>query len=236
MKFVICENYDEMSARAADMFIREITEKPRCVLGLATGSSPVGMYEKLAAAGLDFSGVRTVNLDEYYPISPENENSYRYFMNKNLFGKVNIDMKNTHVPNGMAKDAEKECGDYDAMIRALGGIDLQVLGIGKNGHIGFNEPADALIAGTHVTALTESTIKANSRFFESENDVPRHALTMGMASILESKKIVLLASGRSKYEAIAALFDGKITPKIPATFLKMHRDVTVICDREAYYG
>lgn len=236
MKFVICENYDEMSAKAAEIVKKEITDEPRCVLGLATGSTPVGMYEKLAAMGLDFSGVTTVNLDEYYPISPENENSYRYFMDKNLFNKVNIDKKNTHVPCGTAADPDEECRRYDALISELGGIDLQVLGLGKNGHIGFNEPADALIARTHVTLLSKSTIKANSRFFEREKDVPKKALTMGMASILEAKKIVLLISGKEKHAALSSLLDDKITPNVPATFLKIHRDVTVICDREAYEG
>ena len=236
MRFIVCENYDEMSAKAADIFIEEITENPRCVLGLATGSSPVGMYEKIAEANLDFSGVTTVNLDEYYPIPPENEKSYRYFMDKNLFDKVNIDKKNTHVPNGQAPNPKAECQRYDALIKELGGIDLQVLGIGKNGHIGFNEPADELVAGTHLTALKKSTIEANSRFFEREKDVPKHALTMGMASILEAKKIVLLISGKPKHKALAALLDDKITTQIPATLLKMHRDVTVICDKEAYFG
>ncbi|MBR7082585.1 MAG: glucosamine-6-phosphate deaminase [Clostridia bacterium] len=236
MKFIVCENYDEMSARAAEIFIKEITEKPDCVLGLATGSTPIGMYEKLAAANLDFSRVTTVNLDEYYPILPENENSYRYFMNKNLFDKVNIDKNNTHVPSGTAKDAEEECRNYDKIIEKLGGIDLQVLGIGQNGHIGFNEPSDVLVAGTHVTELSESTIEANSRFFVSESDVPRQALTMGMASIFSARKIVLLASGKNKHEAISALMSDKITTRIPATMLKMHPDVTVICDGEAYYG
>lgn len=236
MKFVICENYDEMSAKAAEIVKKEITDEPRCLLGLATGSTPVGMYEKLAAMGLDFSGVTTVNLDEYYPISPENENSYRYFMDKNLFDKVNIDKKNTHVPCGTAADPDEECRRYDALISELGGIDLQVLGLGKNGHIGFNEPADALIARTHVTSLSKSTIKANSRFFERKKDVPKKALTMGMASILEAKKIVLLISGKEKHAALSSLLDDKITPNVPATFLKIHRDVTVICDRKAYEG
>ena len=236
MKFIVCENYDEMSAKAAEFIKKEIENDPHCVLGLATGSSPVGMYEKLAGMCLDFSSVTTVNLDEYYPISPENENSYRYFMNKNLFDRVNIKKENTHGPDGTAPDPDAECARYDALIRALGGIDLQVLGIGKNGHIGFNEPSDSLVADTHVTALSESTIKANSRFFASESDVPKRALTMGMASIIESRKIILLASGKSKHAAISALFDGKITPMIPATFLKIHRDVTVICDKEAYEG
>ena len=183
MKIEICENYEEMSRRAAEIFQKEIKENPKCVLGLATGSTPVGMYEKLCTMGLDFSGVKTVNLDEYYPISPENENSYRYFMNENLFSKVNIDKKNTHVPNGAAKNPDKECRKYDEMIENLGGIDLQVLGIGANGHIGFNEPGAELVAKTHVTALTESTIKANARFFDDISSVPTHALTMGIITL-----------------------------------------------------
>ena len=236
MKIEICENYEEMSRRAAEIFQKEIKENPKCVLGLATGSTPVGMYEKLCAMGLDFSGVKTVNLDEYYPISPENENSYRYFMNENLFSKVNIDKKNTHVPNGAAKNPDEECEKYDEMIENLGGIDLQVLGIGANGHIGFNEPGAELVAKTHVTALTESTIKANARFFDDISSVPTHALTMGMASILGARKIVLLVSGKQKHDALKALEDDKITTAIPATFLKLHPNVTVICDRDAYIG
>ena len=236
IKIIICENYDEMSRRAADIFEELIAAKPDCVLGLATGSTPVGMYKCLCGDGVDFSRVRTVNLDEYYPIKPTDKNSYRFFMNENLFDKVNIDKNNTYVPRGDAPDADMECARYDALIDSLGGIDLQVLGIGENGHIGFNEPSDALITGTHKTSLTKSTVDANARFFDSPSDVPRHALTMGMASILSAKKIVLLISGAKKHKALSALLDDKITPDIPATFLKLHRDVTVICDREAYGG
>lgn len=236
MKFEICENYDEMSLRAAAVFAEEIKKRPDCVLGLATGSTPVGMYEKLSSMGLDFSKVKTVNLDEYYPISPKNENSYRFFMNENLFSKVNINMDNTHVPNGLADDADEECKKYDEMIDRLGGIDLQVLGIGENGHIGFNEPGTSLVSKTHVTELSDDTVRVNSRFFENEQMVPRKALTMGMTSIFEARKIVLLASGKKKHRAIASLCDDKITPSFPATFLKLHRDVTVICDKDAYFG
>lgn len=236
MEFVICKNYEEMSDRAAEIFAAQIKEKPTSVLGLATGSTPVGMYKNLAGMNLDFSRITTVNLDEYYPISPENENSYRYFMNENLFDKVNIDKNNTYVPCGTAPDPDAECKAYDALIYKLGGIDLQVLGIGPNGHIGFNEPGGELFSNTHVTDLTESTIKANSRFFDSIDEVPKKALTMGMSSILSARKIVLLISGKGKHTALAALLNDKITPMVPATFLKLHKDVTVICDREAYEG
>lgn len=236
IKFIICNDYDEMSHRAAEIFAAQIKENPESVLGLATGSTPVGMYSELASMGLDFSRIKSVNLDEYYPISPKNENSYRYFMNENLFGKVNIDINNTYVPNGEAADAEKECREYDALIDRLGGIDLQVLGIGPNGHIGFNEPDTELFAGTHVTSLTLSTVEANSRFFSSVDEVPKKAITMGMSSILSAKKIVLLISGKNKHAALKALLDDKITPAVPATFLKLHRDVTVICDKAAYEG
>lgn len=236
MKFDICKNYDEMSKHAAKIFADLIKEKPNAVLGLATGSTPEGMYDELSGAELDFSSIKTVNLDEYYPISPYNENSYRYFMNKHLFSRVNVKIENTYVPNGSAADPEKECKEYDELIEKLGGIDLQVLGIGPNGHIGFNEPGSELFSNTHVTALTESTIAANSRFFDNISDVPTKALTMGMSSILSAKKIVLLISGKVKHNALKALLNDKITPNVPATFLKLHRDVTVICDTDAYNG
>ena len=236
MKFEICKDYSEMSKRAADVFADVIRSKPDAVLGLATGSTPEGMYAELSAMGLDFSDIKTVNLDEYYPISPENENSYRYFMNKHLFSNVNVKIENTYVPNGSAADPDLECEEYDAMIERLGGIDLQVLGIGPNGHIGFNEPGDVLFSNTHVTSLTESTIKANSRFFDDISEVPTKALTMGMSSILSARRIVLLISGKGKHEALKSLLDDKITPNVPATFLKLHRDVTVICDLDAYNG
>ena len=236
LKFIICKDYDEMSHKAAEIFASQIKANPHSVLGLATGSTPIGMYAELSSMELDFSGIKTVNLDEYYPISPKNENSYRYFMNENLFSKVNIDINNTYVPNGEAVDADKECREYDALIDRLGGIDIQVLGIGPNGHIGFNEPDTELFAGTHVTSLTASTIDANSRFFDSIDEVPKKALTMGMSSILGAKKIVLLISGKGKHDALKALLDDKITPAVPATFLKLHRDVTVICDKASYEG
>ena len=238
IKVIVCENYEDMSRRAAALLAAQIKEKPTTVLGLATGSTPVGMYKELGRMckeeGLDFSRVVTYNLDEYYPISPENDQSYRYFMNKNLFSLINIPLSSTHVPCGSASDAEKECAEYDRAIEAAGGIDLQVLGIGVNGHIGFNEPDDALIAATHVTPLTESTVDANSRFFASRDEVPRKALTMGMAPILQAKKIVMLITGANKREALSVLLSGKITTDCPASLLNVHKDTVVFCDRAAY--
>lgn len=240
MRVLVCENYDEMSYQAARLIESQLILKPDSTLGLATGSTPVGMYKKLVEiykkGELDFSKVTSFNLDEYYPISTDNVQSYRYFMNKNLFDSVNIDKNKTHVPNGETENPEKECKAYDKMIEEHGGIDLQVLGIGNNGHIGFNEPDKALISGTHITGLTESTIQANSRFFDKPEDVPTQALTMGMASILKAGKILLLASGKGKHEAVVSLLNDKISTDIPATLLKVHPDVVLICDKEAYEG
>lgn len=240
MRVIVCENYEEMSKVGARIFAAQMTLKPDSILGLATGSTPVGLYRELIrmnkAGEIDFSPITTFNLDEYYPISPDNNQSYRYFMNENLFDHVNIDKSATHVPNGMAADPETEGVEYDKAIQAAGGIDLQLLGIGINGHIAFNEPDDELIVGTHVTGLTESTIEANSRFFASRDEVPTRALTMGMASILSAKKIVIMANGANKHEAVKKLLDNTITTKNPATLLKVHPDVTLICDRAAYEG
>ncbi len=240
MKLYVCKNYDEMSAKAADVVASVITLKPDCVLGLATGSTPVGMYKRLAemnkAGKLDFAGVKTYNLDEYYPIKASDPQSYRYFMNKNLFNNINIDIDNTHVLNGEAPDTDAECAAYDKAIEAAGGIDIQVLGIGNNGHIGFNEPADELVSGTHVQGLTESTIEANSRFFNSADEVPKHALTMGMAPIMKAKRIIILISGKGKHAALKEMLSGAITTKNPATILNLHSDVTVVCDEDAYNG
>ncbi len=240
MRVIICDNYDEMSKEAAKLVASQVNLKPDCVLGLATGSTPVRMYEILAEMNrnneLDFSKVTSFNLDEYYPISRDNDQSYYYFMNENLFSKINIDLEKTHVPNGETDNPEKECKDYDKNIDAHGGIDLQILGIGQNGHIAFNEPGENLYAGTHVTGLTQNTIEANSRFFDDISDVPTKALTMGIASILKSKKIVILANGKNKHEAVAKLLTDEITTSNPATMLKVHSDVTLICDKDAYNG
>ncbi|MBE6556224.1 MAG: glucosamine-6-phosphate deaminase [Ruminococcaceae bacterium] len=239
MKVIVTKNYEEMSALAAKEFAAVIQNKADCVLGLATGDTPIGMYRELVAMheknGLDFSKVSSVNLDEYYPITPDNDQSYRYFMNYHLFDHVNIDKANTNVPDGTAVDPDTFCRDYEAKIDALGGIDIQVLGIGRNGHIGFNEPdANGLIPDTHLTDLTANTIEANSRFFSSMDEVPKQALTMGIHSVFKARKIVILASGEGKADAVRAMLAGKITTTCPASLLCIHPDVTLICDEAAY--
>ena len=234
MKLIITKNYEELSKIAAEEFSKVIIEKPTAVLGLATGGSPVGMYKELIAkCELDFSKCTSINLDEYIGLNPEHEQSYRNFMNTNLFNHINIDKSKTFVPNGLAKNLEEECKNYDNKIEELGGIDVQLLGIGNNGHIAFNEPGESLSAGTHIISLTESTIEANARFFDSIDEVPKNALTMGLGGIMKAKKIILIASGEGKAEAIQGLFSGKITTDNPATMLQMHRDVVVIVDEAA---
>ena len=206
MKLLKFNTYEEMSKAAADIIADVMNSKEEPVLGLATGSTPIGMYNCLVemnkAGKIDFSKVKSVNLDEYYPITPDNDQSYRYFMNYHLFDKVNINKANTRVPDGTAKDPDAHCKAYEDGIDALGGIDVQILGIGRNGHVGFNEPGAELFPFTHLTELTPSTIEANSRFFTSEDDVPKHALTMGMRSIFKARKILLLVSGENKAEAV----------------------------------
>lgn len=238
MKIIVCDNYDEMSKAAAKIVADRVKSNPNSVLGLATGSTPVGMYNELADMNkrgeIDFKAIRTFNLDEYYPISPDNNQSYRYFMNKNLFSKINIDMSNTHILNGLCEDTAEECENFEKLIEQNGGIDLQVLGIGQNGHIGFNEPSENLNSRTHLTDLTENTIQANSRFFDNISDVPTQALTMGMGTILKARKIILLAGGKNKHKAVASLLTSSISTEMPASMLKVHNDVTLICDREAY--
>ena len=237
MKVIVCESYQEMSRCAADLVAEVVKARPDCVLGLATGSTPVGMYQELIrryqSGELDFSKARSVNLDEYYPISPDNVQSYRYFMNTNLFDHINIDPAQTAVPDGSAADPEAECLAYEKKIEALGQVDIQVLGIGQNGHIGFNEPGEALYPNTHLTALTESTIKANARFFSADEVIPTSALTMGIGTILRAKKIIILANGEAKADAIATLLSGMLTTACPASFLNLHADVVVICDHAA---
>lgn len=240
MKLILCKTYEEMSSEAADEVTLLLKETPCATLGLATGSTPVGMYRQLVRryerGEIDFSRVTTFNLDEYYPIAHDDEQSYIRFMKENLFDHVNLAPDACHIPDGEAKDAEAECRRYEDLLTANGAIDLQVLGIGQNGHIGFNEPDGVLHASTHITHLTESTLAANSRFFESADVMPRRALTMGIGTILKAKKIILLACGKSKHSAIAALLDDRITTEIPATVLKTHPNVTLICDEEAYLG
>ena len=237
MNLRVVNSYEELCKVAASEFSKVIKEKPNAIIGLARGGSPIGMYKELIKMyenkELDFSKITTVNLDEYIGLNPEHSQSYRYFMNDNLFNHINIDVANTFVPNGLAKDLEVECKEYDKRIIELGGIDIQLLGVGNNGHIAFNEPDEHLSAGTHVISLTENTIEANARFFDNIDDVPRTAITMGVGGIMKAKKIILIASGESKAEAIKGLFSGKITTENPASMLQMHRDVTVIVDKEA---
>ncbi len=237
MKIVIVKDYSEMSIKGAELIAETVKNKPNAVLGLATGSTPEGLYNELIRMnkeeGLDFSKITTVNLDEYYGLSGDHPQSYRYFMNDKLFNHINIDKNNTYVPNGSAEDIQAECKNYDENIQNLGGIDLQLLGIGGNGHIAFNEPEEELNFGTHLTDLTSSTIEANSRFFDSIDEVPKKAVTMGIGSIMKAKKIVLLASGKGKAEAIKELISGKITTDSPATILQVHHDVTLFVDEEA---
>ncbi len=231
MKILHEKNYDAMSARAAELLAAQVLLKPACVLGLATGSSPVGMYRRLAEqyrqGQLDFSAVTSVNLDEYCGLSPEDPQSYRYFMEENLFRHINIRRENTFVPDGLNPDHAAVCAAYDARIAALGGIDLQVLGIGNNGHIGFNEPDDHFTVGTHVVALKESTIRANARFFEDIAQVPTHAVTMGMGAILQAKRILLLA-GAEKAAIVRQAMEGPVTPQVPASLLQLHPNVTIV--------
>ncbi len=232
MKFYTVESYEKLCQDASAIIAEQIKSKPNTVLGLATGSTPIGTYKKLAemnkAGELDFSKVVTINLDEYAGIDASNDQSYRYFMNKNLFDNINIDKNNTFVPNGKAEDLNKECEAYDERIKAYGGIDLQLLGIGHDGHIGFNEPDSVFETKTHVVKLTDMTIKANARFFENEDEVPKSALTMGMFGIFNAKKILMIVNGKEKKEILEKAFFGPITPEVPASILQLHGDVTVI--------
>ena len=230
-------DYAAMSRRAAHIIAAEIYFNPECVLGLATGSTPIGTYQNLVewnkAGDLSFQDVQTVNLDEYKGLSGEHDQSYRYFMNTNLFDHIDIDKDNTHVPNGLAEDAEAECAAYDELVEALGYADLQLLGLGNNGHIGFNEPDAHFTKETHVVDLTQSTIDANARFFASADDVPRQALTMGVGCIMAARRVLLIASGEAKADALYKAFCGPITPECPASILQLHPDVVVVGDKAA---
>lgn len=240
MRLIICKNYDEVSEKAAEFVRSQVTLKANSVLGLATGSTPIGMYERLCRmkedGEVDFSGVTTFNLDEYYPIDPDNEQSYHYYMKKNFFDRAGIAKENIHIPSGNTSDPEGECRRYDEAIKKAGGIDLQILGIGRNGHIGFNEPNESLDSRTHLVTLSENTIAANARFFEREEDVPRRAITMGMGSIMKSEMILLLVSGKEKHKALSGLLEEKINTDNPSTVLNMHENAVIICDGEAYNG
>ena len=237
MKIYRTENYQQMSRQAANIISAHVTLKPNCVLGLATGSTPIGMYQQLIEryknGDLDFSQVKSVNLDEYVGLAPSHDQSYRYFMQTNLFDHVNIDVANTNVPNGLAADPEAECQRYNQVIRDLGGIDVQVLGMGHNGHIGFNEPDEAFALETHVVDLQESTIQANSRFFASKDEVPRKAMTMGIKSIMQARQILVVVSGKDKAEIVKKAFTGPVVPQVPASILQMHPNVVLVGDQEA---
>ncbi|MCQ2770722.1 MAG: glucosamine-6-phosphate deaminase [Clostridia bacterium] len=238
MKTIVCKDYDEMSKKAAQIVKELIINKEDSVLGLATGSSPVGMYkcliEDYKAGVISFKNIKTINLDEYYPIDPTHNQSYRYFMNENLFDHVDICKSNTYVPDGLAKDVDKFCDEYEALYDKLGGADIQILGIGRNGHIGFNEPSNELIDKTHLTDLKEDTIKANARFFDSINDVPTKAITMGIGTIMKAKKIIVVANGENKADAVYNMLKGQVTGMCPASMLQKHQDATLICDELAY--
>lgn len=237
MKIIKAKDYNDMSRKAANIISAQVIMKPNCVLGLATGSTPIGTYAQLVdwyrKGDLDFSEVTTVNLDEYKGLTRDNDQSYYYFMNDNLFSKVNINLERTFLPDGTEPDSDKACRDYNKVIAAVGGVDLQLLGLGHNGHIGFNEPGMAFEAETHCVDLTESTMKANQRFFASMEDVPRQAYTMGIKTIMQAKKILIVVSGSDKAAIVKEAFFGPITPKVQASVLQLHNDVTLVADEAA---
>lgn len=237
MRLIVTDNYEKMSEEAAKVVAGQLWLKPDSVLGLATGSTPLGLYKNLVklynTVGLDFSRVRSFNLDEYEGLAPEHEQSYHYFMQENLFNQVNIKPENTTVPDGLTQNPVSYGEAYEESIAAAGGIDLQVLGIGGNAHIGFNEPADNFPRVTHRVELKPATIAANSRFFASSDEVPRHAISMGIGSIMKARHILLLASGAEKREALYEAFAGDICPGVPASILQLHPQVTVIADTAA---
>ena len=238
MRIYSGKNYKEMSRKAANIISAQIILKPDSVIGLATGSTPIGTYEQLIEwckkGDLDFSQVTTINLDEYKGLSGDNDQSYRYFMNTHLFDKINIDKAKTFVPNGLEADSAKACREYNDIINGSGGIDLQLLGLGHNGHIGFNEPGEAFEKETHCVDLTKSTIDANKRFFEKEEDVPRQAYTMGIKSIMQAKRILVVVSGADKADIVAKAFFGPVTPQVPASILQLHPDVSIVGDAAAF--
>jgi len=231
------KDYDAMSRRAANLISAEVIRRPNCVLGLATGSTPIGTYKQLTAwnqkGDFSFREVRTVNLDEYKGLAGTHDQSYRYFMQTNLFDHIDIIQENTNVPDGLAADPEAECARYDELVKSLGYADLQLLGLGRNGHIGFNEPCDRFVKETHVVDLTESTIEANARFFASADDVPKQALTMGIGCIMAARRVLLIASGADKADALYNAVCGPITPQCPASVLQLHSDVVIVGDEAA---
>lgn len=237
MNIISVKDYQALSRAAANIISAQVILKPDCVLGLATGSSPVGAYRQLIEwhqkGDLDFSRVRTVNLDEYVGLNRDHDQSYAYFMRTNLFDHINVDPANTNIPDGMNADAPGECARYDQVIRDLGGIDLQLLGLGVNGHIGFNEPADSFVPGTHQVTLTDSTREANKRFFASIDEVPTHARTMGIRDIMQARRVLMVAGGVNKAQAVKDAFFGPVTPQVPASILQLHQDFILVADEEA---
>ncbi len=237
MQVYVAESYADMSRKAANILSAQVILKPDTVMGLATGSSPVGTYQQLIEwykkGDLDFAQVRTVNLDEYAGLAPEHSQSYRRFMQENFFDHINIPRENTHVPNGLAPDLEAECRRYNQVIQSLGGIDIQLLGMGHNGHIGFNEPGQAFELETHVVDLTDNTIEANARFFASRDEVPRQAITMGIKSIMQAQRIVMVVSGADKADIVRAAFAGPVVPQVPASILQMHPNFILVGDKAA---
>ncbi|HWQ78680.1 MAG TPA: glucosamine-6-phosphate deaminase [Anaerovoracaceae bacterium] len=237
MKLIQAKDYKDMSRKAANFLSAQVILKENAVLGLATGGTTEGIYEQLAdwyrKGDIDFSVVSTVNLDEYVGLDGKNERSYRYFMNEHLFRHINIKEKNCHLPDGMAENIEEECLRYDRLIEKLGGIDMQLLGIGENGHIGFNEPDEAFEQMTHSVTLKENTIDANARYFSSRNEVPKQAITMGIKAIMQARSIVLCASGARKADILHKVLYGPVTPAVPGSVLQMHPRLIVVADAEA---
>lgn len=237
MEILRATDYQVLSNMAAEIVAREVNSKPDCVLGLATGSTPIGLYKQLAqlhnTGKLSLSRIYGINLDEYVGLSAEHKLSYQHYMWYNFYNLIKADARHVNIPNGLAEDLKKECERYDAVIKSLGGIDLQILGIGANGHIGFNEPAEVFIKNTHVVQLHESTRKMNARFFDNMNQVPTSAITIGIGAIMRAKKILLLASGHDKSTALHKMLHSDITPQIPATILQLHSNVTIIADEES---
>ena len=237
MRIISAKDYDAMSRQAAKLIAAQVIQKPDCVLGLATGSSPIGTYQNLIRwyeeGLLDFSQVHSVNLDEYRGLEPTHDQSYAYFMRTNLFDHVNIDQANTNIPSGINPDAEAEAARYEKVIADLGGIDLQLLGLGNNGHIGFNEPAADFPVTTHCVDLTDSTIQANKRFFASVDDVPRQAYTMGIRAIMQARRVVMVVSGEGKADIVKRAFFGPVTPEVPASILQLHPNFTLVADEAA---